>query len=185
MRLKTAVPMLLLLLLCACGAGETSAQRAVSFRTELKEAEGCSFQAAITADYGEYIREFTLFCSCTPEECGITVVEPETASGITAVVSGQQAQVSFEDTVLAVEQFSTRKLSPLSAPYLLMKAWTEGYVSTGTVQDTRETGEYLLGYGSEELTITTVWNNAVPDYAEISDGASTLLTCQISDFSLN
>lgn len=177
--------MLLLLLLCACGAGETSAQRALSFRTALKEAEGCGFTAEITADYGEYIREFTLECRCTLDDCGLTVVSPDNAAGITAVVSGDQAQVSFEDTILAVEQFSSRRLSPVAAPYLLMKAWSEGYISSGSVEDTRETGEYLLGYGSEELTITTTWDNAVPSSAEISDGTSTLIVCRISDFSFN
>lgn len=43
MRLKIAVPMMLLLLLCACKAAEESAQTAVSLRTGLVSSGECSF----------------------------------------------------------------------------------------------------------------------------------------------
>ena len=184
MRLKFAVPMLLLLLLCACGAGETSAQTPVSFRTGLKEAEGCSFVAALTADYGEYIRQFTLECHCASGALTLTVQDPYNAAGITAVVSGDQAEVSFGDTILAVEEFSTRRISPMAAPYILERAWSEGYISATGTDGTCETVEYLLGYGSDELIVTTFFENGLPLRAEISDGANVLIHCEISDFSL-
>lgn len=184
MRLKFAVPMLLLLLLCACGAGETSAQTPVSLRTGLKNAEGCSFIAAVTADYGEYIRQFTLECCCSPDESILTVTEPDNAAGITAVVSGDQAAVSFGDTILAVEEFTTRRISPMAAPYILERAWSQGYISATGTDGARETVEYLLGYGSDELIITTYFENGMPMEAEISDGVSVLISCEISDFSM-
>lgn len=48
-----------------------------------------------------------------------TVTAPENAQGITATVSGDGAKVSYDSTVLAVENFETRKISPMAAPYLL------------------------------------------------------------------
>lgn len=184
MRLKFAVPMLLLLLLCACGAGETSAQTPVSFRTGLKEAEGCSFISAVTADYGDYIRQFTLECDCALDSSTLTVREPDNAAGIIATVSGETATVSFGDTILAVEEFATRKISPMAAPYLLERAWCEGYISSTGRDGMSETVEYLLGYGSDELIITTVFEDGIPLRAEISDGKNSLVTCEISDFSM-
>lgn len=130
MRLRTAVPMMLLLLLCACGAGKESAQTPVSFRTALCGAGGCSFQLALKADYEEYTREFTLVCqSQVAGETSLTVQSPQNAEGITATVSGDSADVSYGDTVLAVENFETRRISPMAAPFLLTKAWSEGYIS--------------------------------------------------------
>lgn len=183
MRLRIAVPMLLLLLLCACGAGETSAQTPVRFRTSLTEAGGCDLAAAVTADYGDYIRQFTLDCSLEIGKTAFTVTQPDNAAGITATVSGEKAAVSFGDTILAVEEFSTRKISPMAAPYILERAWSTGYVSSTGMDGEWETVEYLLGYGSDQLTVTTAFSGQVPVKAEISDGKNNLVTCEISDFS--
>lgn len=183
MRLKIAVPMMLLLLLCACGAAEESAQTAVSLRTSLVSAGECSFFTGIKADYGTYVREFDLAChSVISGETRLTVIGPQTAEGVTATVSGSGADVSFGDTVLAVEEFETRRISPVAAPYLLSKAWSEGYISQCGKDGDLETAEYTLGYGLEQLTITTWFQNGTPLRAEISDGKNTLVTCEISDF---
>ena len=122
--------MMMLLLLCACGAAKTSAQTPVRFRTELLEAGRLSCQLLLRADYGEYVRDFTLDCWYTPDEASLQVVEPEIAKGITASVSGEGAKVSYDSTVLAVENFESRRISPMAAPYLLGKAWTEGYIAS-------------------------------------------------------
>lgn len=184
MRLKIAVPMLLLLLLCACGARETSAQTPVRFRTSLTQAGGCDFVAAVTADYGDYIRQFTINCDCEPGKTECTVQEPEYASGITAAVSGEEASVRFGDTVLAVEEFSSRKISPVAAPYISERAWSEGYISATGMDGEMETVEYTLGYGSDQLTVITYFSGQVPVLSAISDGKADLITCKITDFSL-
>lgn len=184
MRLKIAVPMLLLLLLSACGAENTSAQTPVSFRTSLQEAGGCCFQAAVTADYGDYIRQFTFDCSAEIGRTTLTVLEPDNAAGITATVSGEEATVSFDDTILAVEEFESRRISPMASGYLLERAWSEGYISSGGMDGQLEMVEYLLGYGSDQLTITTWFSGQVPVKGEISDGGNNLIACEITDFSI-
>lgn len=185
MRLKIAVPMMLLLLLCACKAAEESAQTAVSLRTGLVSSGECSFFADLKADYGTHVREFNLAChSVISGDTRLTVLGPQTAEGVTATVSGEGADVSFGDTVLAVEEFETRRISPVAAPYLLSKAWSEGYISQCGKDGELETAEYTLGYGAEQLSITTWFQGGVPLRAEISDGKSVLITCEISEFSM-
>lgn len=184
MRLKLAVPMICLLLLCACGAGNTSAQTPIAFRTSLNEAETCSFRASVTADYGEYIREFLLDCQTGPDSTVLTVVEPEVARGITAEVSGEDARVSYDGTVLAVEDFASRRISPMAAPYILSEAWRGGYISATGTDGEYETATYLLGYGVEELTVTTYFSEGNPVRAEISDGENVLIFCGITDLSM-
>lgn len=185
MRLKIAVPMMLLLLLCACKAAEESAQTAVSLRTGLVSSGECSFFADLKADYGTHVREFNLAChSVISGDTRLTVLGPQTAEGVTATVSGEGADVSFGDTVLAVEEFESRRISPVAAPYLLSKAWSEGYISQCGKDGELETAEYTLGYGAEQLSITTWFQGGVPLRAEISDGKSVLITCEISEFSM-
>ncbi len=185
MRLKLAVPMLMLLLLSACGAEKTTAQTPVTFRTSLVNSEGCSFTMSLRADYGDNVRDFTLDCQTDATSASLTVQEPQEARGITAKVSGDNAQVSYDSTVLAVENFESRDISPMAAPYLLKTAWAEGYISASSRDGGWEVIEYTLGYGTEELTITTAFEEKVPVYGEISDGKNTLISCEIRDFSFN
>lgn len=185
MRLRTAVPMLLLLLLCACGAAKESAQTPVSFRTALTETGRCGFTAVLTADYGDYTREFTLeSLNDVGGETLLTVLEPEIAEGISATVGGDSAQVSYSDTVLAVENFESRPISPMAAPYLLTRAWSEGYIDACGQDGDWEQVHYLLGYGGRQLEIITCFSGQEPQWAEITDGKNTLISCEISNFTL-
>lgn len=184
MRLIRAVPMLLLLLLCACGTNQTSAQTPVRFRTGLTESGGCTYDLQLRADYGEYIRDFTLECQYDGSGAEFTVTAPENAQGITATVSGDGAKVSYDSTVLAVENFETRKISPMAAPYLLGQAWEQGYIASTGMDGDRENVTYTLGYGNETLEITTAFSQGIPVWAEISDGSHNLITCEISNLNL-
>lgn len=184
MRLIRAVPMLLLLLLCACGADQTSAQTPVRFRTALTENGGCAFDMQLRADYGDYIRDFTLNCTYDGNGASLMVTQPETAKGITASVSSDGAKVSYDSTVLAVEDFESRKISPMAAPYLLGQAWSQGYISATGMDGEQEDVTYTLGYGSETLEVTTLFSQGIPVRAEISDGSRNLITCEISNLTL-
>lgn len=184
MRRMVAV-LMLLLTLCACGAENTnSAQTAVSFRTARNGSESCTFRMNLTADYGEYIREYTLSCICSEDAADFTLIAPETAAGITATVSGTGAQVSYEDTILAVENFESRRISPMAAPYLLDQAWKKGYISSTGMDGQQEMVQYLLGYGMQQLTITAWFDGETPVRAEISDGTNTLIACEITEFNM-
>lgn len=177
--------MMLLLLLSACGAAKESAQTPVRFRTELIGAGAVSETLALKADYGDYVRQFTLVCDSDVDgETCLTVASPEIAQGITATVSGEDAQVSYGDTTLAVEDFASRRISPMAAPYLLTKAWSEGYIDACGMDGEMEQVTYALGYGASQLTIETWFLNGMPVRAEITDGSQTLIFCEISEFTL-
>ena len=175
--------MMLLLLLCACGAAKESAQTPILFRTGLMESGGCGFTLELRADYGDYVRDFTLECRSTVGgDTELTVMEPEIARGITASVGGEDARVSYDDTILALEDVSSRPISPLAAPYLLAQAWTQGYIDSVGALDTGEEVCYLLGYGGRQLEVRTLFADGTPVRGEITDGENTLVSCEIRDF---
>lgn len=186
MRLRTAVPMLLLLLLCACGAANDTGQTPLSLRAALNDAQGCTFRLELEADLGDQVRNFTLDCTGTPEgDATLTVQAPEAVQGIRANVSGDKGQVSYDDTILAVERISSRDLSPMAAPGLLTAAWGQGYISAAGQDGALTEVHYLLGEGQRELEVTTWFQGEIPVRAEISDGGRRLITCGIKDFILN
>ena len=184
MRRMLAVPMLFLLLLSACGVDQSTAQTPVRFRTQLNETQSCRYELSLRGDYGDYVRDFCLDCTYTPQEADFTVVEPEEAAGIAAKVSGDGAKVSYNSTILAVEQFESRRLSPMAAPWLLGQAWQRGYIASVGTDGEIETVAYTLKYGGSTLSITTGFLQGLPVQSEISDGENVLISCEIKDFSL-
>lgn len=180
MRLNLAVPMLLLLLLAGCQSAE--AQTPVDLRTQMNAAGESQFVLSLRADYGDYTRDFTLLCQGSGEKAEFTVLEPEVVKGISASVSGEGAEVKYEDTVLAVEQFSTRRLSPMAAPYLLLYAFEQGYIASCGKDGEDTIVEYTLGYGQRTVTVNALFQGQYPVSAEITDGENTLISCEIQDF---
>ena len=63
-RIFAVLPVLLALavLLGSCTAPTACMEEATAFRAALCNAGGCSFQAEITADHGDYTTTFTLQC---------------------------------------------------------------------------------------------------------------------------
>jgi hypothetical protein len=112
------------------------------------------------------------------------VLAPEAAQGITATVQGEEATVAFQDTVLGVEDFSSRRISPLAAPYLLVRAWTQGYLAATGQDGQWQQVTYRLGYGQQQLEIETYFSDGVPQWAEISDGQQALITCNVTQLTL-
>ena len=111
------------MLLSACSA-KRPAQPPLTFRTALLQSGGCSFTAAITADYGESAASFTLDCVFSPETgASVTVTEPESIAGIQAQVKDTAAFVSYDGMQLGLGSLANGNLAPLAAPYVLGQCW--------------------------------------------------------------
>lgn len=180
MRRYFAVPMLLLLLLTGCRA--TEAQIPVDLRTQMNAAGESQFILSLRADFGDHVRDFKLLCYGSAEKAEFTVLEPEAVKGISATVSGEGAEVKYEDTVLGVEEFSTRRLSPMAAPYLLLYALEQGYIASCGKDGEDTAVEYTLGFGQRTVTVNALFRGQYPVSAEITDGENTLISCEIQNF---
>ena len=109
------------MLLSACSA-KSPAQPPLTFRTALLQSGGCSFTAAITADYGETAASFTLDCEFSPETgASVTVTEPESIAGIQAQVKDTAASVSYDGMQLGLGSLANGNLAPLAAPYVFRR----------------------------------------------------------------
>lgn len=148
--------MLTLLLLCGCTGTENLLQPGMDLREKLLK-RNCSFVAQVTADYGDNI--YTFRVGCTAEANGdltFIVIAPESISGITGNIRADSGFLTFDDTVLAFPLIADGEVSPVSAPWLLIKTLRSGYMA-GSGKD----GDYLLltlydSYRSDALHVD-IW----------------------------
>lgn len=138
------------ILLSACSA-KSPAQPPLTFRTALLQAGGCTFTAAITADYGETAASFTLDCAFSPETgASVTVTEPESIAGIQAQVKNTAASVSYDGCSLALVLLQMEILRRWQRPMVLGQCWAGEYIdSTGTEDGLLRT-TYRMGYEEKE-----------------------------------
>ena len=165
LRKKFALLLTLISIFLTGCAAKSPAQQPLTFRTALLEAGGCSFTAAVTADYGETTADFTLDASFAPDTgASLTVTAPETIAGITAHVKDSTADVSFDDT----------------------QSWAGAYIDSTGTEDGLLRATYRLGYDKQELVVDTWFTEEpfTPQYAEISADGRMVLSIRISNFAM-
>lgn len=102
--------------------------RVLSLRAAMQN-KPCSFDAVITADYGEQIHKFTL--ACRADEKGavsFTVSAPQSIAGITGTIDGQGGKLTFDDRLLAFPLLADEQISPVSSPWILVKTLRAGFI---------------------------------------------------------
>ena len=163
------------------------AQPPLTFRTALLQSGGCSFTAAITADYGESAASFTLDCVFSPEAgASVTVTEPESIAGIQAQVKDTAASVSYDGMQLGLGSLANGNLAPLAAPYVLGQCWAGEYIDATGTEDGLLRTTYRMGYEEKELVVDTWFSQEplTPVRAEISFEGRMVLRADISAFSM-
>lgn len=130
-----AISLCLLVILTGCDAS-SEIERGMALRSLLLNAQSCSMDIHITADYGERLCTFGM--ACWFDRSGameFSVLEPETISGITGRISGNPGSLTFDDTVLYFDLLADGQLSPVSAPWILMKTLRSGYLRSACVEE--------------------------------------------------
>lgn len=125
-----ATLVLVLSMLCGCSMKNHGLEQVSELRENLLVANGCSFQADITADYEDRVHTFQMTCTTdTTGKLEFVVTSPETISGISGSISHDGANLTFEDVVLAFPMLADGEISPICAPWLFMNSLRGGYLS--------------------------------------------------------
>lgn len=179
-----AAALLILSMLCGCNAKDDTIKQATDLRSRLLSANACTFDAVITADYGDKIHTFQL--ECTVDRVGnlsFTVISPESISGITGQISQDGAKLTFYDNVLAFPMLADGEISPVCSPWLFMNALRGGYISGCSSSDTG-----LCIYIDDsfrdrpiQLEISTD-KDAVPNHIELVWQNNRILSLDVQDF---
>lgn len=177
---------LIFLILCGCGGKEDALTQAMQLRSELLEASGCSFNAKITADYGDLIYHFTLNCKMQANgELAFTVAEPETISGITGTISQTGGKILFEDKALFFEELSPSGISPVAAPWVMLQALKGGYIRGAMNTDYGVYVQLDDSYSEKALKLNLKLDqNNAPVFAELFYDGRRIMTIEIESFAI-
>ncbi len=128
---------LLALCLCVvffagCSHGDSQVSKGIALREKLLTAKGCTFQTVVTADFGDNTYSFTMDCKAdTDGNLSFTVIEPSSISGISGSIRNDGGKLTFDDKALAFSLLADGELSPVSAPWILLKTLRGGYLKAG------------------------------------------------------
>ena len=123
------------LLLAGCGGTKDAQNDLLEMRRELC-AKQCAFLAEIHADFGEITYDFKLDCQFDTDGSMIfAIVSPDTISGITGKIDSAGGALTFEDKAVAFEFLADGQVSPVCAPWLVMKGLRSGFLASWAAED--------------------------------------------------
>jgi len=130
------IPCLLILcFLIGCSGGEKDLERAMALRSRLLKAASCSFDAVVTADYGDKTYSFSMACQADPQgDLSFTVTAPETIAGITGTVGSGGGKLTFDETALQFDLMADGQVTPVSAPWIFLKTLRGGYLTSAGME---------------------------------------------------
>ena len=104
-------------------------EAALEFRSRCLASVQVTFRADVRADYITTVEEFSLACETDREgTMAFQVLEPEEIAGIRGTVREDAGTVEFEKTVLSFPLMAQGRLSPLSGPWVVLKAIRSGCI---------------------------------------------------------
>lgn len=181
--MKRLLPIFLCIsFLLGCSGGKEMDQ-ALAMRAAIEQAESCSFRAKITADYGDHVYQFTMDCvSDRQGNVSFTVAKPEVIAGITGKLSADGGKLTFDDAVLAIPMLTDDQITPVSAPWILLRTLRGGYITSSakgrvTIDDS---------YADDALTLDiTMSPENLPVMADIYWKNRRILTVELISFVLS
>ena len=183
---KTVCILILAVILCGCNRGGSDMDRAMEIRTKMIQSAGCSFEAIITADYGDKTYQFTLGCvSDSTGEINFEVLAPGNISGIHGKIDQEGGKLIFDDVALAFPLLVDEMVSPVSSPWIILRAITGGFIRSVCFE-----GELLRvtvddSY-QEDAMMLDIWfdQSKSPVRADVYEGNRRILTLEIKKFQL-
>ena len=175
---------LLIAVLTLSGCSGDTTDTALRVRQQIYNSGGCTFTAVVTADYGDSLYEFEMECQTDASgDLHFYVVSPQTIQGITGYIRDKGGELTFDDQVLAFELLADGQITPVSAPWIVMRTLRSGYlngvadIDTGTmltIDDSYDEGALKVNIWLDEKDL--------PVCAEIVYDGRRILSIQISGF---
>ena len=174
----------LLLFLTGCSQENRELDRAMELRNRLLDAESCSFQAEVTADYGDSLNSFTMDCQADSQgKLTFEVTQPESIAGIRGTISDTGGSLDFEDTALYFDLLTDDQLTPVSAPWILMKTLRGGCITSVCAEEDLLRLTVDDSYAEDALQLD-IWVNGeeVPIRGDILYDGKRILSVEVKNF---
>lgn len=183
---KAWVLVFILCLLSGCDGKNTEMERGLALRTKLLQAQSCSFDASIVADYGDKLHRFSVSCKADNQgNLSFTVVKPDTISGITGTVTDSGGKLTFDDIALQFDTMADEQISPVTAPWIFLKTLRSGCITSAGMED----GSLRLSiddrYEDDALRLD-IWldEKDLPKRSEILYDGKRILSLEVKSFQI-
>lgn len=177
--------LLVMLLLSGCGDSNRELEQGMAFRTKLLAASQCSFDAEITADYGDKVYTFSMSCLGNSDgDISFTVTQPETIAGVAGTISEEGGKLTFEDTALCFELMADDQLSPVSAPWVFLRTLRSGYLTSACMEDGLLRLSIDDSFEDDALHLDIWLEDDAPVRAEILYDNRRILTVTVNHFKI-
>ena len=183
---RIASALLACVFLSGCSSGESVLDTGMELRAKLLQAEAISFRADIAADHGDTLDLFSLECSTdTSGTLTFTVISPDTIAGITGQISEESGSLTFDGTALHFPLVAQNRLSPVSAPWILMRALRRGYLRSAGMEQEQPRLTIDDSYEEDALQVD-IWldEKRLPKKAEILCEGRLILSLDVSNFEI-
>lgn len=174
-----------LLFLCGCTSTDSEMNRVLELRKNILSG-GCSFHVAVTADYTQKIYTFGMKCDADSEGAlTFSVTAPETISGITGNISSEGGKLTFDDQALLFEMIADGQITPVSAPWLLVRCLRSGYIKACGNSDNGLHIQIDDSYEENAMHLD-IWTdeNNLPVRAEIKWQGKRILSMDVENFTI-
>lgn len=181
---KLALLAVLCLTLCGCSNTSREIDTGMALRSRLLKAESVSWDADITADYGDEFYTFSMGCRGDSQgNVSFTVTGPDTIAGISGSLGAQGGKLTFDDTALAFELLADHQLSPVSAPWILLTTLRSGCLTSACAEEDRIRLSIDDSYRDDALHLD-IWLDSEdrPAQADILYGQRRILSLAIKNF---
>ena len=175
-----------MVLLTGCMGNHRALDSMMELRADLLSGN-CSFHAEVTADYGEILHTFGMFCEGDSQgNLGFSVTSPDSIAEIEGTITAKEGNLTFDDTVLSFPLLADDQVSPVSAPYLLLKTLRGGYVRSAGEEDGLVRVTVDDSYEEDALQLD-IWLDGenLPLRAEVVYDGRRILSMNITDFRIS
>ena len=183
---KLAAVLLILVTFTGCSKTKDMLDKAMTLRVDLLACESYSFDAAITADYGNEIHNFGMHCVGDNDgNLEFTVTKPESIASITGVISAGEGKLTFDDKAVAFPLLAEGQVTPVSGPWILMKTLMGGYLTACNEEDGLLHLMINDSYADDALELE-IWldGESRPVQAEIGYESRRIVTMEIENFQI-
>ena len=179
--------MLVLCFLTGCSGAAKEIERGMALRSKLLKAKSCTFDAEITADYGDKLYQFSMACQGDAQgNMTFTVTAPETIAGITGRIAQGEGRLTFDDAALQFDLMADGQVTPVSAPWILLKTLRGGCLTAAGLEEDLLRLTMDDSYAEDALRME-IWLNGddLPVRGEIYYGGRRILSLDVKNFVLS
>ena len=183
---RAGMVLLLALALSGCAKENHQMNRALALRSRVLAASRICFQSAVTADYGDRIQSFSMDCAGSGQaELAFSMTAPEYIAGIAGTISHDRGSFRFADKTVYYGLLTDDQLSPVSAPWIFLKALAGGYIRCVgpegellrlTLEDT---------YRDSQLQVDIWLEEETPVRGDILCDGKRILSLEVEDFEIS